>query len=433
MSQTTRNLDPKYYLADILDAKVCDASGAEIGHIVDMPMHLGEKFPRLPGLIIRKRNGKEKCFARREQFSEFGSTTGRGYFKLSVTLDSLPAFSEVPEQVLLRNIWDKQIVDMSDARVVRVNDLQLAEHKGELRLIGVDIGTRGLIRRMGWESWLCPFLDRLKLPAKNEMIAWDVVESIPTDFSHLKLTVASQKIKELHPADLADILDDLSVHEGLNLIRSLDPETAAETLAEADSKTQVQLIEQMSSARASDILEEMEPDEAVDILQDLDDSKAAEILSHMEGEEASDVRELLKHDENTAGGLMSTGYATIFEEFTVAEALTHLRLVALDLEIIYYLYVIDCHERLKGVVSIRDILVSSPETPVTKIMSGKLIFVAADAPQEEVANQISKYNLLALPVLDDKERMLGVVTVDDVMELLLNHMPRIWKRRALSS
>ncbi|MFZ2960734.1 MAG: CBS domain-containing protein [Candidatus Ozemobacteraceae bacterium] len=428
-----RDLEQKHFLADILDSEVWDPSGSSIGRIVDLPMHLGEKFPRLPGLIIRRTQDGERFFARKEQFSEFGKTGSHWRFALSVNIETLPTFDEVPEQVLIRNIWDKQIVDMSDARVVRVNDLQLAEFKGELRLIGVDIGIRGLIRRMGWESWLCPLLDIVRLPARNEMLTWDVVESLPMNFSHIKLTVPSQKIRELHPADLADILEDLSVHEGLNLIHSLDPETAAETIAEADSETQVQLFEHMSSDRASDILEEMEPDEAADILQDLDDTRAAEILSHMESDEAGEVRELLKHDENTAGGLMSTGFATIFEEFTVAETLTHLRLIALDLEIIYYLYVINREEQLKGVVSIRNLLVSSPETQVTKIMTDKLIFVAADAPQEEVAGQISKYNLLALPVLDEKNHILGVVTVDDVMELLLDNMPRIWKRRALSS
>lgn len=429
MPQTLHDLEAKYYLADLLDAPVLDQNGERIGCIADLAMHLGEKYPRLPGLVIKDSDGNKRWLARRDQFKEFAP----GRFSLGVGIEHLQSCTDVPDQVLVRNIWDKQIVDISDARVVRVNDIQLAQVKGELRLIGVDIGMRGLIRRLGWENWLCPLLERLRIPIGQEIIGWDHVESVPTNFSHLKLSVPSQKIRDLHPADLADILDDLSVQEGLNLIHSLDAETAAETLAEAEAETQAQIIAQLPSERASDILEEMEPDEAVDILQDLDDTKAAEILSHMEHEEASDVRELLKHDESTAGGLMSTGYATIYEEFTVDDALKHLRLIALDLEIIYYLYVLDHQDRLKGVVSIRNLLVGAPTTRVTELFSEKLVTVPPDAPQEEVAAVISKYNLLALPVVDENEHMLGVVTVDDVMELLLDHMPRMWKRRALSS
>jgi len=153
----------------------------------------------------------------------------------------------------------------------------------------------------------------------------------------------------------------------------------------------------------------------------------------MDAEEANDVRELLKHPENTAGGLMSVGFATIFEEFSVDEAFKHLRLMAVDLEIIYYLYVVNKNDKLLGVVSIRDLLVANPSGKIVDIMNDKLIFVSPDTPQEEVAALISKYDLLALPVLDEDGGMIGVVTVDDVIELLLDNMPRMWKRRALTS
>ncbi|MBF0410298.1 MAG: magnesium transporter [Candidatus Riflebacteria bacterium] len=421
--------DKKHFLADIIDSSVVNASGEIVGKIFDLNLLLGDKYPRFSGIIISSNDGKTKFAAKLSDFSAFRI----GKFVLTTPTSSLAQFEDVPQQVLAKSIWDKQIVDISDARVLRVNDLHLAEVKDELRLIGVDIGLKGLIRRMGWENWLCPFLKKLRLPVESEIIAWDLVESLPTRFSQLKLTVASQKIHELHPADIADILEDLSLHEGLNLIRTLDNETAAETLAEVESETQIQIIENMPSEKASDILEEMEPDEAADILQDIDETKAAEILWHMDKEEAGEVRELLKHEENTAGGLMSTGFATIYEEFTVNEAFSHLRLVALDLEIIYYIYVLDHSDKLIGVISIRDLLVGKPNTPVTEIMNHKIISVTADAPEEEVASLISKYNLLALPVLDEKECIMGVVTVDDVMELLMDNMPKVWKRRALSS
>ena len=424
----SREPDRKHFLADLVGSSVCDPSGNVVGTISDFTILLGDKFPRLPQIVIQPTSGDQKLLARRDQFKEFRF----GKYVISSASDMIP-LEKIPDQVLLKSIWDKQIVDISDVKVVRVNDLEIAEFQGDFRLFGVDVGTRGLIRRMGWENWLCPFLERVRIPVSNEIIRWDVVEGLSPHPSHLKLTISSQKISELHPADIADILDDLSVHEGLSLIKSLDNETAAETLAEAETETQVQILEQMSSEKASDILEEMEPDEAADILQDLDDHKAAEILSHMEPDEASDVRELLKHEEDTAGGMMSKGFATIFEEFTVAEAFTHLRLVAVDLEIIYYLYVIDKQEKLKGVVTIRDLLVANPSVSITSIMNADLFHVGPETCQEEVANLISKYNLLALPVLDEEGVILGVVTVDDVMELLMDNMPKVWKRRAMSS
>ena len=422
--------DQKLFLADFLDSPVFGPDGAKIGFISDFSLLLGDRLPRLSAVLIKRSGSGDRVFFRRDQFRDFQ----KGKLTLQVSPEEgLKMEDGVPDQVLVRGILDKQIVDIADARVVRVNDLQIAFWKGDLRLIGVDIGMRGLIRRMGWESWLCPILERLRLPMHNEIIAWDLVESIPMNFSHLRLTIPSQKIRELHPADLADILDDLSVQEGLNLIRSLDNETAAETLAEADDETSAQIIGQMSSEKASDILEEMNPDDAVDILQDLESHKAAEILSHMDHEEAGDVRELLKHHEDTAGGMMSLGYATIFEEFTVEETLNHLRLLAPDIEIIYYLYVIDKKDVLKGVVSIRDLLVSAPQTPVREIMTDKIISVQAETAKEELAALISKYDLLAIPVLDEDGSIMGVITVDDVMELLLDNLPKFWKRRALSS
>ncbi|NLI77734.1 MAG: CBS domain-containing protein [Candidatus Riflebacteria bacterium] len=418
-----------FYLADLIGTTVTDASGATVGRVVDFTFLVGGKFPKINQAVVQAAGRAEKHVVPRERFQTFGTD---GYV-LAAPLREMPRLLDCPEQFLARSIWDKQIIDTSDIRVVRVNDLEIAEVRGDWYLIAIDVGVQGLLRRLGFDRWICPLFERLRWPVRHEVIAWDLVQSFPTGFSPLKLAVPSNKVKDMHPADLADILEDLSVQEGISLIQTLDDETAAETLAEADAETQAQIISSLPPHEASDILEEMEPDEAVDILQDLDDRKAAEILSHMEPSEASDVRELLKHDENTAGGLMSTGYATIYEEFTVADAFKHLRLVAVDLEIIYYLYVIDHNNRLKGVVSIRDLLVADPTTPISGIMDKDLVFVSPETPQEEVASLISKYNLMGLPVLNSEGVMLGVVTIDDVMELLLENMPRMWKRRALSS
>jgi len=214
---TGREKETKYFLADLIGAEIRSTEGAVPARIVDFTLLLGEKYPRLSHIVIECDAG-ERRLVRRDQFARFAPDS----LELAQAESDLPLLSDVPDSVLVRNIWDKQIVDTSDARVVRVNDLQIAEVKGELRLLGVDVGFRGLLRRLGFEKFLCPLIERFSGPLKNEIIGWDIVESVPTNFTHLKLAVPSQKIRELHPADLADILDDLSVQEGLSLLKGLD-------------------------------------------------------------------------------------------------------------------------------------------------------------------------------------------------------------------
>jgi Mg2+ transporter MgtE len=230
----------------------------------------------------------------------------------------------------------------------------------------------------------------------------------------------------MHPADLADIVEQLDIEAGDYVLSTLDTEFAADTLQEIEPERQVSALESIEPERAADILEAMEPDEAADVLGDISADRAADLLRRMDKEEADDVRELLAYPEDTAGGLMTTDFISIAADLTAEQAIEHLRELAPDERATYYLYVTDESQRLIGVISLLDLIVASPDTPISEIMTTPVIDIKSDDSPEDVAATLAKYNLLALPVTDSSDRILGIVTVDDAIESIV---PGTWKRR----
>ena len=222
-------------------------------------------------------------------------------------------------------------------------------------------------------------------------------------------------------------MEELNPSERAAILNGLEAETAVEVLTETDPEVQAGIIQMLEPEKASDLLEMMEPDEAADILGDLPHAKAQELLEEMEPTEAEDLAELLEHEGDTAGGLMTTAYVAVHPETRVNEALEKLRALADEVETIYYLYVTDPAGRLVGVVSLRELMLAQPEQPLYEIMVTQAITVRPEASIREVAETLSKYNLVALPVVDEDGRLEGIVTVDDVLDDLI---PMIWKRRA---
>jgi Mg2+ transporter MgtE len=247
--------------------------------------------------------------------------------------------------------------------------------------------------------------------------------------TRLTLTVSRQKVAQLHPADLAEIISEVSQKERTALFGSLDVATAAEALHELEPGVQVDIIDDMSKERASDILEAMPPDEAADVLGDLPEAKAQELINLMEKEDAEDVQELMEHEEDTAGGLMTTEYLAFPPDMTVEEAIKELRLEAPNVETVYYLYVLDSSERIVGIISLKNLILASPQTLLSDIMITPVKTLPLDAKQKDVAEFISKYNLLAAPVVDENMVMHGIVTVDDVVDFLLPTASRKKRRK----
>jgi CBS domain-containing protein len=351
-----------------------------------------------------------------------------GHFRLRSRLANTPDQHLPPEALrLARDLLDKQIVDTHGAKVVRVNDLQLSEVEGQLRLVGADVGMRGLFRRIGTERLAERLAGMVGQKLPRGIIPWHLVEPLQSNDTSVRLTVPHTKLALLHPADIADIVEEMTADERIKVFEQLDAETAAEALAEVEPEMQVSIVGDLDEERAADILEEMDPDEAADLLQDLPVERREELVDLMEKDEAKDVEELLTYPEDSAGGIMTTDVVALPGELTAQQAIEKLRVQQPSPELTYYLYVVDNEGKLEGVISLRDLVVAAPDTKLTAAMDPHVLKVDAETPKEDIAALIAKYDLLALPVVDARGKLLGTVTVDDVVELML---PRGWKKRS---
>ncbi len=412
------------YLSEIQHRRVIEANGDEIGTLKDLAVVPQGQFPAIQWAILATGTG-ERVVRWSDLAQEIGHLRLRG--RLEATPDA-----ELPAEArrLGRDILDKQVVDTHGAKIVRVNDLQLSDVDGQLRLVGADVGLRGLLRRVGAE----PIAERVvrlagrKLP--RGIIPWHLVEPLDAPEANVRVTVPRTKLALLHPADIADIVEEMAADERRAVFEQLDVETAAEALQEVEPEMQAAIISDLAEERAADILEEMAPDEAADLLQDLPEERREELVDLMQKEEAEDVEELLTHPEDSAGGIMTTDFIALRAEMTAGEAIERLRELRPDPELAYYLYVVDAEARLEGVVSLRDLVVAKPDERLAQVMNPTVLKVEATSPKEDVASLIAKYDLLALPVVDARGKLIGTVTVDDVVELML---PRGWKKRSLRS
>jgi len=418
------------YLSEIQHRRVIEPNGNEVGKLADIAVVPQGQFPAAQWAILATPSG-EKVIRWGDLAQEIG------HFRLRNRLETTPD-AHLPAEALrlARDLLDKQIVDTHGAKVVRVNDLQLSDVDGQLRLVGADVGLRGLLRRVGAES-LAERVVRLagrRLP--RGIIPWHLVEPLeskddaPAKTAAVRLTIPHAKLALLHPADIADIVEEMTADERVAVFQQLDIETAAEALQEVEPEMQAAIVSDLPEERAADILEEMDPDEAADLLQDLPEDRRDELVELMDKEEAQDVEELLTHSEDSAGGIMTTDFVALPRELTAAQAIDELRTKKPDPQLTYYLYVVDAEGKLEGVLSLRDLVVASPQTKVSEIMDPNVLKVDAQTPKEEVAALIAKYDLLAMPVVDARKKLLGTVTVDDVVELML---PRGWKKRSLRS
>jgi magnesium transporter len=327
---------------------------------------------------------------------------------------------------LVRDVLDKQIIDTDGVRVVRVNDLELARVNGDFYVANVDIGGVGLLRRLGLARPVEKVAGRLGRPlSPGGIISWEAVELLPGD-QPMRLRVPGDKIADLHPADLAEIISDLSRDESSQLLNSLDVETLADTLEEVEPDFQASLVEGMPDEKVADLLEEMAPDEAADLLAELPESRSQDLLNLMEQDEAADVRKLLTYPEDTAGGIMTTEFVAVRPDFTAEQTIAYLRRVAQDLETINYIYVTDRDDRLIGVFSLQDLVLAHPKTPVSRFMHERVVTLSPLDTQDQAAQAIAKYNLLAIPVVDEEGRIQGIVTADDALDKII---PTAWKKR----
>jgi magnesium transporter len=412
------------FLSEILARPVITASGKRLGRARDLIARAGEVYPLVESLVVATR-GRDPQGQVLVPWKSVGTMDRRG-IKLGEEGPFPPLAAErTPKQMqLAQDILDRQIVDTLGAKVVRVNDLHFLRAGTDMRLVHVDVGARGLVRRMGWQRPVDTLM-RLMRPGaryllKEHFVSWKYVQPISADPSALHLNIPQRQLSELHPADIAEIIEELDAQEREALFSKLDVETAADTLEEIDEKLRGELIESIAPERAADIVEEMSPDDAADLLKELPAEQAQEILQEMQHEEAQDVKELLAYDADTAGGLMTTDFVVLRSELTAEEALDWVRREASEKEAVYSLYVTDDTGALKGVLSLRELVLAKPAQTVGEVMSDHPVMVAPDERLIEVATTAAKYNLLSVPVVDAKQQVLGIVTVDDLLDRVIN-------------
>jgi magnesium transporter len=402
------------FLSDVIKQPVYDPKGEIIGRLKDAIVVKGDPLPKVTALITEK--NKQLSLIKWENINIFNKRIISTYLNAG----ELPPYEQGEEDLLsVRDILDKQIVDANGAKVVRVNDIKLEGYKGDAVLVAVDVGARGLLRRIGFERGSEHFLKLFNVSLSNNLISWNYIQHLKPKLKVLSLTVPSQMVSELHPADLAEIISNISREDGAQFFKDLDIETAAEALSELKAERQAEIINSMDTEQAADIIEEMPPDEAADILGDLPAEKAKEILEHIEIEDAEDIHELLGHEDDTAGGLMNNEFIAYRPETTVGDAIELFKKDAGEIESVYYIYIVDAQEKLLGVASLRDLILADPLSKLSEVMETKIKTVTPDTDEMTVAGKISKYNLVALPVVNTEGDLLGIVSVDTIMDRIL--------------
>lgn len=401
------------FASELIGDPVVDRLQENIGRVKDIIITLGETFPKVTGLLIST-NG-EKKEAKVLLIGEI-DLVGRQFVSTRTTKDRVPLTSlREGEVLLMRDVMDQQVVDLEGARVIRVNDLKLATVDQDVRLIAADVGLKGMLRRLGFENFAGWLFGLFRRPVPEQLIGWDHVQ----DLSGGKVAIPTRSITNLHPADVAQIISQVQTEQKAAIFSALSEKTAAEALHELEPMLGAVLISTLDAKKALGVLEKMPIDEAADIIGDVPVEKAEELLRLMRPRKSAEIGKLLKHRDETAGGLMTTEFIALEQNMTVEQVINYLRETAPEAETIYYLYVIDEAGRLVGVLSMRKMIIMPPDKPISEIMLRDFIIVTPEMNQKQVADVISKYNLLAVPVVDHDNKILGIVTVDDVMDLIL--------------
>ncbi len=405
------------FLSEILGQRVIDSQGEVVGKVVDLKARLGELFPKINFLCLKAKGVKNTFLVDWENVKTINESIIK--LKEKTVEKTFPVKMEQMEILLAKEILDKQVVDTLGAKVERVNDVHLLLSQDELRIIHVDIGIRGILRRLRWTRWVDAFSDWLfAYKVKDKFISWKHIQPVASDSQRkaLKLTVTMRRLSDIHPSDLADILEELDKHERKAVFESLDVETAADILEEVDPQVGISLIESKAVPLASDILEEMAPDEAVDLLLSLPEEKKEKLIQEMDRETREKLRGLLKFSEGTAGSIMTVEYLSLSQEETVGDAREKFKSSTDPLETTSYLYITYEEEKLVGVLTLRQLILHPPDKKLSELMNRDLVKLRLSDDIHEVTETFKKYKFMALPVVDDENHLKGIITLRDAVD-----------------
>jgi CBS domain-containing protein/sporulation protein YlmC with PRC-barrel domain len=406
-----------FALTELLGLPVVDAAGKPAGHLRELVLAPQEDRARVSSFIVKTKLGDRVL-----PFQGIVSVNG-GVQASSVASEWKKTEGAEGYFFLGRDLLDQQVIDVHGRKVVRVNDVDLHEENVEnqvvLKIGAVDVGVRGAVRRLLKGIVPMAALKTLLRQIPERPIPWDFVDLIETDPARrIKLKISHERLARLHPADIADIVEELAPDEREAVFETLDEEVAAGALEEVDPRVQKAIVESLDSDRAADIVEEMEPDAAADLLADLPEERTSQILREMAPEERAEMTELLEFKENTAAGRMNTEYLALDLNATVDEAIDALRDFDGGVETVNTLYLVDSKGLLAGAVPLVQLVISKSDDRLISLTQEPLIFCEERTSEMEVAELFDKYNLLTLPVINKQKKLTGVITSDDVISML---------------
>ncbi len=407
------------HVTELLDASVYDAQGNYVGRVRELCLVPSEQANRIARLVIA-RGRYQPLVARHDQVA----SASPGTVRLNVNELQLEPYRPDEGWLTVRkDLLDQQIIDIHGRKVVRINDLNLSERSlnghMELRVAQVDVGLAGALRRL-LKGVVAPAVVRaLQRGLPTRVIPWELVDLIETDpLRRVKLKLPQSKLASLHPADIADIIEELAPAERGAVIEGLDPATAAEALGQVKDDLQVRILEELDKGRAADILEQMPPNEAADVLAELPEQTAVEVLGDMNRQEREELIGLLQFEENTAGGLMNPDVFWAPETTTVSQAISLLRDAPERADSLDTIYLVNEARVLTGAVPMARLLLAAGESPLASLRSEQLVFAEAETQAKQVVELFDKYDLRSLPVVDAEQKLAGVISVDDIVHRL---------------
>ncbi|MBW6411828.1 magnesium transporter MgtE N-terminal domain-containing protein [Clostridium weizhouense] len=409
-----------FLYTSILSRRVYDEFGDVIGEIKDVYVTTEEGYPRIIGYKIR-RDGV--TFHYEFRYIEFLEDNGNVRIKTRGSKEILPM---TYTYLLSENLLDKKIVDINGKKVVRVNDLRIAEIAGEYRVVAVETGPLARYRRFKIAGLIKFIYKIFGKDYEDKVLMWEDVESLEMVDNNLKLVVPYQKLSTLHPADLADILEELDERSRKQIFESLDEDLAADTLEEIDPEYKGSIIKELSETRAAEVLENMASDEIADLLDDLDEEEREKILINLEKEDADEVKELLKYEDETVGSIMSKEFISVNLDITVLDAIDILKEMQPDEEVMYYIYITNEEERIEGMIALRDLLINEGQKKIKDIMDETVSHVKHDDEINEAIEVAAKYDLVTVPVIDEDEKLVGIVIIHDLVDEFLYPL---WKKK----
>jgi CBS domain-containing protein/sporulation protein YlmC with PRC-barrel domain len=409
------------YATELMGAETYDANGNFVGRVREFFVEPADQPNRVSHYLL-SRGRFQPLLARYDQVA----TVAPGTLRLNCSELALERYEPNEARLAVRkDLLDQQIIDTKGRKVVRVNDVDLAEQRSngnvELRITQVDVGLPGAVRRMLQGIMAPAMIRKLQSKLPQRTIRWEFVDLVePDPLRRVKLRLPHEKLEDLHPADLAEIIEDLSAAERQGIIPTHDQETAAAVLAELDERLTAQIVEKLDPEKAADILEEMPRDAAADLLADLPKETSEELLEEMPGQDAREVRELLAFEASTAGGMMNPDFVFVSEESTRDEVLGWMRSEDLNLEQLDTVVLLDGAGQYSGIVPVARMLLAEPQQHLSELKIEPLLSVSADADEKDVFELFDKYNLRTLTVVNKDNRPIGTITVDDVVSRLVH-------------